>query len=75
MICTIRGIVGFELELGDSLIERIRQQLQARHFCLWRAHVLGFVVLPDCIDGLLDQLIASLSQALNGPFHRPAPVF
>lgn len=73
------GVAGFapglQLELGDSLIQRIRQQLQACHFCLRRAHVLGFLVLPGGIDGLLNQLIACISQALNGPFHRPAPVF
>ncbi|BBR52944.1 hypothetical protein WP4W18C03_12710 [Pseudomonas putida] len=66
---------GLQLKLGDSLIQRIRQKLQARHFCCRRAHALGFVVLPGGIDGLLNQLIASISQALNGPFHRPAPVF
>lgn len=66
---------GLQLKLGDGLIQRIGQQLKALHLGSRRAHVLGFVVLPGGIDGLLNQLIASISQALNGPFHRPAPVF
>lgn len=70
MNCRRRMTCDQELVVRHSLVKRVRQQPQALHLIRRRAHVLGFVVLLDCINGLLNQRLACRDYANEGSLVR-----
>ena len=63
MVCRTITTQGAQLVFGDSLIQRLGLQPQALDFLCWLTGILGCVVAPLCIDGLLKQRLASFNNS------------
>lgn len=66
-----------ELVIGYHLEQRLSQQPQALDLLRRRAAILSLVVLPQCVDSLLNQRLAGLNHPYEGALVQnamPCPV-